>query len=90
MDRRKTETCGSCRFWREDDRLADIPSRSWGMCRRHPPSSIFQDDENDMEMGDWPSTWNDQWCGEWQQRKFATESRRLPPVGQRKLKDESR
>jgi hypothetical protein len=70
-----TETYRSCRFWRELDRLVDMPSKSWGVCRRYPPSEKFEDDENDMEMGDWPLTWNDQWCGEWQRREFATASR---------------
>lgn len=62
----RTEACASCRFWLKVDWLVDMPSRRWGMCRRYPPSDKFEDDENDMEMGDWPSTWDDQWCGEWQ------------------------
>jgi len=62
-------SCQTCRFWIKLDLLVDDTNRAWGECRRYPPIQKFEDNENDMEMGDWPSTWDNQWCGEWQLKK---------------------
>lgn len=45
------ETCKACRFFLTK-KTAEKPFNSFGTCRRYPPMN---------------ETWEDNWCGEWQQ-----------------------
>lgn len=63
-------SCANCTFF--DPQGVEVPeSISYGMCRRHAPAV------NDLPMsasgavrarGCWPTTYADQWCGEFRQR----------------------
>lgn len=48
------ERCETCRFW------LGTAGNGAGYCRRFPPPMARS------EFDDFPTTWKDQWCGEWQ------------------------
>lgn len=49
-----TETCGTCRFYRN------------GECRRHAPA---KDWGGSWWGGSWPQPMSNDWCGEWEAHK---------------------
>ena len=57
------QTCGTCRFWRQD--AADARGPGWGQCRRMPPVMPAFEAEKLVHVGVWPHTAADDWCGEW-------------------------
>jgi len=56
----KDEQCRNCRFWVRN--LDDVK----GWCHRYPPLMPRQTDEEE-DWGEWPSTGEPDWCGEWSQ-----------------------
>lgn len=46
--------CINCVYWYGSDITAA------GMCRAHPPIP-----DGNGQMGRWPATFPDDWCGEW-------------------------
>lgn len=77
------ERCETCRFWRkinpQPERLAPLPGAThpvtWpnGVCRRYGATRYhpcFGVDNPFPPMGSpWPWTAEDDWCGEWTERK---------------------
>ena len=53
----------TCCFWRPEAGVDQ--GKSWGQCRRMPPTTPPIDDEKLVHVGVWPSTQESDWCGEW-------------------------
>ena len=54
--------CGTCRFWQKWVYRSN-PERDSGDCRIRAPVVIGVGSDF---RSDWPSTSNDEWCGEWE------------------------
>lgn len=56
--------CGECRFW---ERLGG----ELGECHRRAPAPLLEqpDPQGETLAVLWPTTYSDQWCGEWERRK---------------------
>lgn len=61
---RETQSCRTCRFWRQTQ--LDARGPDWGECRRMPPALPPIDQEKLLHVGIWPHTGGGDWCGEWQ------------------------
>jgi hypothetical protein len=77
------ESCESCRYWNRDSGVDGEPDECGefhGTCRRYPPVSVLNGEEDDVldEDGKWlgrnahsfiywtqPRTVNTEWCGEY-------------------------
>lgn len=62
--------CETCRFW---DHLSETQGRRQGKCHRSSPQVFHMVDniggENfTMSLPDWPPTFEDEWCGEHQEK----------------------
>ncbi len=76
------ENCETCRFW--DGSSPD--ATGWGMCRRNPPTHVSHeilDGGGIANVGFWPDTEDDDWCGEFQEKI------ELRPKATKKTKDMS-
>ncbi|NDC64841.1 MAG: hypothetical protein EBZ59_12875, partial [Planctomycetia bacterium] len=61
--------CGSCCHWRREPTLEGgfgAGQRTWGQCRRMPPTLPEIGDDKLVHVGVWPHTEQGDWCGEWQ------------------------
>jgi hypothetical protein len=71
-------TCATCRFWRKDEEC------NFGDCRRSPPrivdDALVADSCNGWDReaitthSHFPSTYGDEWCGEWQPQAVSAEA----------------
>jgi hypothetical protein len=54
--------CSTCRFWEPPD-----SDDCFGECRRRAPlPRLGPDNADSIARAEWPSTFDDDWCGEWQ------------------------
>ncbi len=70
-------TCGTCCYWDRCDDEQGVAGNGLGECRRHAPTfhpSLGNPtidpqpvivDWNPWQVGSWPTTEFDMWCGEW-------------------------
>ncbi len=56
----RDHTCSNCRFWEIGTR-SEPEGPMGGLCRKYAP--------RDCEMFTWPSTYENDWCGEHQPAK---------------------
>ena len=71
------ERCENCRFWRRPEAQAE---KAAGNCRRYAPrpwgagyvgvDTLVDESLKRKFCSDamWPTTYGDEWCGEWQQK----------------------
>ena len=61
----REQRCENCRFWDLYD--VTVGCGAFGECHRNPPPPYYEDDKPEpVDIGRWPSTWHNDWCGEWQ------------------------
>lgn len=57
------QNCLTCAFWKTSSYKPDLCS--FGKCHRHAPVG-YRVEMSKTTEGDWPTTWADNWCGDWQ------------------------
>lgn len=63
------QTCENCAYFKET-RYGSVE----GQCRRHTPVIVQPVCQHTYaQFGQWPLTYNSQWCGEWQPKPEATD-----------------
>jgi transposase-like protein len=60
------EKCDGCRFWR-NARPHPRADGLLGECRRHAPIAAFTTSNAFGERPTWPCTFDNDWCGAWQE-----------------------
>lgn len=56
--------CTTCRYWRNER-----PGPT-GLCVRYAPSPVNRNYTGAaMNDAQWPITWSDNWCGEWEAKR---------------------
>jgi hypothetical protein len=58
----RLDRCGTCKFWDTDYPGNEVPLE-YGYCRRRPPTPSAEAVGREGVM--WPSTRQDDWCGQW-------------------------
>lgn len=61
----RKQQCSTCRLWVQDA----LSDGGEGVCRRHPRVSLYAPGavDNDLDIQSMlPTTWDWDWCGEWQ------------------------
>jgi len=67
--------CGTCKWWglclgQKTWAEEEQAKRTWGECRRHPPTALSMSGEFSGN-GCWPKTRENEWCGEWNREREA-------------------
>ena len=63
-----SQNCGNCCYYQEKE-------KGMGLCRRNPPSIIETKDPSHYVIvsgqyrGNWPLIGQNDWCGEWKEKK---------------------
>lgn len=52
------QTCGTCKYWKEFG----------SQCRRHSPTTMISTDRNIAIQPVFPTTYENDWCGDWEER----------------------
>ena len=67
----KTNVCENCKFWNE---TGGTDAGLVGECHHHAPSPIILEGAVDtiMRFAAWPSTAQNQWCGDYEERPMET------------------
>lgn len=66
-------TCGKCRYWTSSDDITDRGEEGNQMeCRRFPPVYAPQAGKDITNSWEWPLTFSDEGCGEFNLRKGNT------------------
>jgi hypothetical protein len=61
------QRCGNCHWWRMErvpHEREDEADSSDGRCLAAPPTA----DASHDDRGRWPSTFSNEWCGQWRER----------------------